>query len=149
MERTFIILKPDAVQRQLVGELVARFERHGLKIVAMKFMQVSIDLAREHYAVHQARPFFNDLIAYITSGPVAAMVLEGPAAIQIVRNMVGATNPAEAAPGSIRGDYGMQIGRNLVHASDGPETAQTEVALWFNDSELVSYERDLERWILE
>lgn len=149
MERTFVILKPDAVQRQLVGELVARFERHGLKIVAMKFMQVSIDLAREHYAVHQARPFFNDLIAYITSGPVTAMVLEGPAAIQMVRNMVGATNPAEAAPGSIRGDYGMQIGRNLVHASDGPETAQAEVALWFNASELVSYERDLERWILE
>jgi len=149
VERTFVILKPDAVQRQLVGELVARFERHGLKIVAMKFMQVSIDLAREHYAVHQARPFFNDLIAYITSGPVTAMVLEGPAAIQMVRNMVGATNPAEAAPGSIRGDYGMQIGRNLVHASDGPETAQAEVALWFNASELVSYERDLERWILE
>lgn len=149
MERTFIILKPDAVQRQLVGELVARFERHGLKIVAMKFMQVSTDLAQEHYAVHRERPFFNDLIAYITSGPVVAMVLEGPSAIQMVRNMVGATNPVEAAPGSIRGDYGMQIGRNLVHASDGAETAQAEVALWFDDSELVSYRRNLERWILE
>jgi len=149
VQKTFVILKPDAVQRQLVGELVARFERHGLKIVAMKFMQVSTDLAQRHYAVHRERPFFNDLIAYITSGPVVAMVAEGPSAIQMVRNMVGATNPLEAAPGSIRGDYGMQIGRNLVHASDGPETAQTEVAMWFDESELVDYQRDLERWILE
>ena len=149
MERTFVILKPDAVQRQLTGQLISRFEQRGLKIVAMKFMQVSLDLAQEHYAVHKERPFFNDLIAYITSSPVVAMVLEGPDAIRATRNTVGGTNPIEAAPGSIRGDFGMQIGRNLVHASDGPETAKAEVALWFSDDELVEYERAVDGWILE
>ncbi len=149
MERTFVILKPDAVQRQLTGQLISRFEQRGLKITAMKFMQVSLDLAQEHYAVHKERPFFNDLIAYITSSPVVAMVLEGPDAIRATRNTVGGTNPVEAAPGSIRGDFGMQIGRNLVHASDGPETAKAEVALWFSDDELVEYERAVDGWILE
>ena len=149
MERTFVILKPDAVQRQLTGQLISRFEQRGLKITAMKFMQVSLDLAQEHYAVHKERPFFNDLIAYITSSPVVAMVLEGPDAIRATRNTVGGTNPIEAAPGSIRGDFGMQIGRNLVHASDGPETAKAEVALWFSDDELVEYERAVDGWILE
>ncbi len=149
MERTFVILKPDAVQRQLTGQLISRFEQRGLKIVAMKFMQVSLELAQEHYAVHKERPFFNDLIAYITSSPVVAMVLEGPDAIRATRNTVGGTNPVEAAPGSIRGDFGMQIGRNLVHASDGPETARAEVALWFRDDELVAYDRAVDGWILE
>lgn len=149
MERTFIILKPDAVQRQLIGELITRFERRGLKIIAMKFMAVSRELAEEHYAVHRERPFFRDLIAYITSAPVVAMVLEGPDAIRVARNTVGATSPVEAAPGTIRGDFGLQIGRNLVHASDGPETARAEIALWFGEEELVSYERAVDGWILE
>jgi len=149
VERTFIILKPDAVQRQLVGQLTSRFEQRGLKIVAMKFMQVSLELAQEHYAVHKERPFFNDLIAYITSSPVVAMALAGPDAIRVTRSTVGGTNPVEAAPGSIRGDFGMQIGRNLVHASDGPETAEAEVALWFGDDELVEYDRAVDGWILE
>jgi len=149
VERTFIILKPDAVQRQLVGRLLTRFEQRGLKIVAMKFMQTPLELAQEHYAVHKERPFFNDLIAYITSSPVAAMVLEGPDAIRAARETVGGTNPVEATPGSIRGDFGLQIGRNLVHASDGPDTAKAEVALWFNDDELLAYERAVDRWILE
>jgi nucleoside-diphosphate kinase len=148
MERTFIILKPDAVQRGLVGEIIARFERRGLKIVGMKFLQVGDALAREHYAVHAERPFFAGLISYITSSPVVAMVVEGTNAIAIVRNTVGATKPAEATPGSIRADFGLEIGRNLVHASDGPETAATEIALWFGD-DLVSWERATDRWIFE
>jgi nucleoside-diphosphate kinase len=149
VERTFIIVKPDAVQRQLIGEILTRFERHGLKIVAMKFMSVSKELAEEHYAVHKERPFFSDLIAYITSAPVVAMVLEGPEVIRLARNIVGATSPVEAAPGTIRGDYGLQIGRNLVHASDGPDTAKMEIALWFGQENLIDYERVIDRWILE
>jgi nucleoside-diphosphate kinase len=148
MERTFIILKPDAVQRGLVGEIIARFERRGLKIVGMKFLQVSDELAREHYAVHAERPFFAGLISYITSSPVVAMVVEGTNAIAIVRNTVGATKPAEATPGSIRADFGLEIGRNLVHASDGPETAATEIALWFGEG-LVAWERATDRWVFE
>jgi nucleoside-diphosphate kinase len=149
VENTFIILKPDAVQRQLSGQLIARFEQRGLKIVALKLMSVSEDLAKEHYAVHKERPFFNSLISYIISGPVVAMVLQGPNAIKAVRNTVGSTNPVEAAPGSIRGDYGMEIGRNLVHASDGPETAKAEIALWCGEENLLGYEREVDRWILE
>lgn len=148
MERTFIILKPDAVQRGLVGEIIARFERRGLKIVGMKFLQVSDALAREHYAVHAERPFFKGLISYITSSPVVAMVVEGTNAIAVVRNTVGATKPAEATPGSIRADFGLEIGRNLVHASDGPETAATEIALWFGE-DLIAWERATDRWIFE
>jgi nucleoside-diphosphate kinase len=148
MERTFIIIKPDAVQRGLIGEIVQRFERRGLKVVGMKFMQVSDALAREHYAVHKERPFFAGLIQYITSSPVVAMVVEGTNAIAIVRNTVGATKPAEATPGSIRADFGVEIGRNLVHASDGPETAATEIALWFGD-DLVSWPRATDAWIFE
>jgi nucleoside-diphosphate kinase len=148
MERTFIILKPDAVQRGLVGEIIQRLERRGLKIVAMKFMQVDEALARRHYAVHEARPFFAGLIQYITSAPVVAMVMEGTDAIAVVRNTVGATRPAEAAPGTIRGDFGLEIGRNLVHASDGPETAASEIALWFGE-DLVSWQRAADPWIFE
>ncbi len=148
MERTFIILKPDAVQRGLVGEIISRFERRGLKIVGMKFLQVSDELARQHYAVHAARPFFGGLISYITSSPVVALVVEGTNAIAVVRATVGATKPAEAAPGTIRADFGLEIGRNLVHASDGPDTAATELALWFGD-DLVSWGRSNDPWVFE
>ncbi len=149
MEKTFIILKPDAVQRQLVGQIITRFEQHGLKIVAMKFLQVPLSLAEEHYAVHKERPFFKSLIEYITASPVVALVLEGPNAIQMARNIVGATNPLDAAPGTIRGDFGMEIGRNLIHASDGADTAKAEIALWFGEENLVTYTRALKPWILE
>lgn len=148
MERTFIIIKPDAVQRGLIGEIIHRFERRGLKIVGMKFMQVSDALARKHYGVHEGKAFFPGLISYITSSPVVAMVVEGTNAIQIVRNTVGATKPAEATPGSIRADFGVEIGRNLVHASDGPETAAFEIGLWFGD-DLVSWPRAADAWIFE
>ena len=148
MERTFVILKPDAVQRGLVGEIIGRFERRGLKIVAMKMIHVSPELANEHYAVHKERPFFGSLISYITSSPVVAMVLEGSNAISVVRRTVGATNPAEAEPGSIRADFGLEIGRNLVHASDGPDTSETETALWFGD-DLIEWPRSVDGWIFE
>jgi nucleoside-diphosphate kinase len=148
MERTFIILKPDAVQRGLVSELLGRFERRGLKLVGMKFMQVSEELARKHYAEHEGKGFFAGLIQYITSAPVVALVLEGPRSISIVRAMVGATRPWEAAPGTIRADYGLDVGRNLVHASDGEETAQKEIALWFGE-ELISWQRATDSWIVE
>ena len=148
MERTFIIIKPDAVQRGLIGEIVSRFERRGLKIVAMQFMQVSEDLARRHYAEHEGKPFFAGLISYITSAPVVAMVLEGTGAIATVRSTVGSTKPADAAPGTIRADFGLEIGRNLVHASDGPETAAKEIALWFGES-MVSWDRATDPWIFE
>lgn len=148
MERTFIILKPDAVQRGLVGEIISRFERRGLKLVAMKMLQVSEELARQHYAVHEGRPFFESLIRYITSAPVVAIVVEGTDAIAVVRNTVGATRPAEAAPGTIRADFGLEIGRNLVHASDGPETAASEIALWFGD-DLIEWQRANDPWIFE
>jgi len=148
VERTLILLKPDAVQRQLVGSILSRFEQRGLKIVALKLMQVSRSLAEAHYAVHKERPFFQSLIEYITSGPVVALVLEGPGAIQAARNTMGATNPAAAAPGTIRGDYSLEIGRNLVHSSDGPDTAKTEIGLWFGE-DLVNYNREIDRWLLE
>jgi nucleoside-diphosphate kinase len=148
MERTFIIIKPDAVQRGLVGEIISRFERRGLKLAAMKFLQVDDALARRHYAVHAERPFFSGLIGYITSSPVVAMVMEGTNAIAVVRQTVGATKPAEAAPGTIRADFGLEIGRNLVHASDGPETAASEIALWFGEN-LVEWPRANDAWIFE
>jgi nucleoside-diphosphate kinase len=128
---------------------VTRFEQRGLKIVGLKIMQVSNALAREHYAIHEGKPFFEPLIEYITSSPVVVMALEGPEAIQIARSTIGATRPAEATPGSIRGDFGIMVGRNLVHGSDSPENAEAEVALWFDESELIDYRRDVERWILE
>ena len=149
MERTLVIIKPDGVQRQLIGPIITRLERRGLKIVAMKMMQVSTDLAREHYAVHEGKPFYEPLIQYITSSPVVVLVVEGPNAIEITRNTMGATNPVSAAPGTLRADYGLEIGRNLVHGSDGPETAVAEIALWFDRSEILSYKRDVDRWILE
>jgi len=149
LERTLIIIKPDAVQRGLIGEITARFERRGLRIAALKLMQVDESLARQHYAVHEGKPFYESLIHYITSSPVVVMVLEGNDAIEIVRRTMGATNPAKAAPGSIRADFSLEIGRNLVHGSDGPETAVFEVPLFFTEDEILSYERDTDRWIFE
>lgn len=148
MERTLIILKPDAVQRGLIGELIGRFERRGLKIVAMRLIQVSDALARQHYAVHEGKPFFPGLIRYITSAPVVAMVVEGPNAIAVVRAMVGVTKPWEAAPGTIRADFGLDVGRNLVHASDKPETAVKEIGLWFGQ-DLLEWSRSTDPWIVE
>jgi nucleoside-diphosphate kinase len=149
VERTLIIIKPDGVERSLVGPIISRFEQRGLKIAGLKLLQVSNDLARRHYAVHEGKPFFEPLIAYIVSSPVVVMVLEGPNAVQLARNTIGATRPAEAVPGSIRGDFGVMVGRNLVHGSDSPENAEAEIALWFDPSELVSYNRTIEPWILE
>jgi nucleoside-diphosphate kinase len=148
VERTFVILKPDAVQRGLIGEILNRFERRGLKIVAMKMIDVTEELARQHYAVHEGRPFFDGLIYYITSSPVVALVVEGTNAITVVRKTVGATNPAEAESGTIRADFGLEIGRNLVHASDGPDTAASETALWFGE-ELIDWPRNVDEWIFE
>jgi len=149
VERTLIIIKPDGVERNLIGPIITRFEQRGLKIIGMKFMQVSDELARKHYAIHEGKPFFEPLISYITSAPVVVMALEGPQAIQAARNTIGATKPVEAAPGSIRGDFGMMVGRNLVHGSDSPENGLAEITLWFDESELVPYDRVLDRWILE
>lgn len=149
MERTFIMIKPDGVQRGLIGEIIGRFERRGLKLVAMRLMNVSRELAEAHYAVHKGRPFYNGLIDYITSGPVVAMVWEGPNAIAIARNTMGLTHPLQAAPGTIRGDFAVEIGRNLVHGSDGPETAAFEIGLWFGADDMVTWERSTERWIRE
>ena len=149
MERTLVIVKPDGVQRGLIGEIIARLERRGLKLVGLKFMQITPELARRHYAVHQGKPFYEPLVAYITSSPVTVMVWEGKQAIEVVRKTMGATNPVNAEPGTIRADFGVEIGRNLVHGSDGPETAAFEVALFFREEELVSWARSGERWIVE
>ncbi len=149
MERTLVILKPDAVQRGLIGPIITRLEQRGLKIVAMKMIQMDEPLARRHYAVHEGKPFFEPLVAYITSAPVVLMVIEGEGVVQTVRQTVGATDPSKAAPGTIRGDFGLTIGRNLIHASDSPETGKEEVALFFDESELLPWERDTDRWILE
>ena len=149
MERTLVIIKPDAVQRGLIGEIVTRFERRGLRLAGMKLIHIDESLAQRHYAIHKGKPFYEPLIRYITSSPVVVMVLEGNDAINIVRRTMGATKPAEAAPGTIRADFALEIGRNLVHGSDGPETAAFEVPLFFTEDELLSYERDTDRWIFE
>jgi nucleoside-diphosphate kinase len=149
VERTLVLIKPDGVQRQLIGPIITRLEGRGLKIVAMKLIQVSQDLARRHYAIHEGKPFFEPLISYITSAPVVAMVVEGPRAIEATRNTMGATNPINATPGTLRADYALEIGRNLVHGSDGAETAAVEIALWFDEDEILTYQREVDRWILE
>jgi nucleoside-diphosphate kinase len=149
MERTLVIIKPDGVQRGLVGPIVTRFEARGLKLAGMKFMSVSRELAEQHYAVHKGKPFYEGLITYITSSPVVVMVWEGPCAIEIVRKTMGVTKPVEAQPGTIRADFALVIGRNLVHGSDGPDTARAEIALWFAPGELVDWERADDRWIYE
>jgi nucleoside-diphosphate kinase len=147
-ERTLVLVKPDGVQRLLTGRIIGRFEERGLKIVGLKLVQVDRDLAERHYAVHRERPFFGSLVEFITSSPLVAMVLEGPNAIALVRMMVGATRPNEAAPGTIRGDFAMETAQNLIHASDGPETAVSEISLWFGQGELVEYPREIDRWVL-
>lgn len=148
VQRTLLLIKPDGVQRQLVGRVLTRFEERGLKLIGLKLVQVDRVLAEQHYAVHRDKPFFTGLVEFITSGPLVAAVLEGPNAIAIVRTMNGATRPHEAAPGSIRGDFAIETAQNLVHASDGEETAALEVALWFAPDELLSYEREIDRWVL-
>jgi len=147
-ERTLVLIKPDGVQRLLTGRILARYEDRGLKLVGLKLIHVSADLAERHYAVHREKPFFRGLVDFITSAPLVAGVLEGPNAIAVVRAMNGATRPHEAAPGSIRGDFALETAQNLVHASDGPETAATELALWFTPAELQAYDRDVDRWVL-
>ena len=148
-EQTFIMIKPDAVQRGLIGDIISRFEKKGIKIVAMKMVDVDRTLAEQHYAVHKGKPFFEPTVEYITSSPVVAMVLEGINAIDMVRGMMGKTNPQEAPLGTIRGDYGQFIGRNIVHGSDGPETAKKEINLWFTPEEIATYTRIDEIWMTE
>lgn len=148
-ERTLVLVKPDGVQRGLAGEIVGRLERTGLQIIGMKLMQISEDLASQHYAEHVDKPFYPGLVSFITSSPVVALVLEGPGAISTTRKIMGVTNPADAAPGTIRGDLGIDMGRNLIHGSANAEDAAREVALFFDDSELVSYDRATQPWIVE
>lgn len=149
MERTLIIVKPEGVQRGLIGNIITRFEQRGLKIVGLKLIQITRELAEEHYGVHKGKPFYPGLVKHITSGPVVVGVVEGPKAISVVRTTMGATNAAEAAPGTIRGDYALEIGFNIIHGSDGPETAAKEIGLFFKPEELVSYNLAAERWVFE
>lgn len=149
MERSLIILKPDAVQRGLVGDILTRFERRGLKIAALKFIRIDEELARRHYAVHEGKPFFGPLVQYITSGPVVVFAVVGHGVIETVRKMVGATNPSRAEPGTIRGDFGLEVGRNLIHASDSPENGMLEVSLFFSPNEVIEWQRSNDIWIHE
>jgi nucleoside-diphosphate kinase len=149
MEQTLVFIKPDGVQRGLVGEIISRLERRGLRLAAGKFMAVNQELAEAHYAIHKGKPFYDGLIQYITSAPVMAMVWEGPNAVAAVRQTMGATRPTEAAPGSVRHDFGLEVGRNLTHASDSVENGQKEIELWFKPEELVSWERSIDEWVFE
>ncbi len=147
-ERTLILIKPDGVQRALVGRIIDRYEQRGLRLAGLKMVHVGRALAEQHYDVHRDKPFFGGLVDFIVSSPLVALALEGPNAIAVCRAINGATRPHEAAPGSIRGDYALETGQNIVHASDSPETAAEELKLWFSDDELFDYERDLDRWVL-
>ena len=149
VERSLVLVKPDGVQRGLIGEVIARLERRGLRLVAAKFMAVSQELAETHYAIHKGKPFYDGLIAYITSAPVMAMVWEGPNAVAAIRQTMGATRPTEAAPGSLRHDFALEVGRNLTHASDTVENGGKEVALWFKPEELVDWTRAVDAWVFE
>ena len=149
MERTFIMIKPDGVQRNLVGEVIRRFETKGFKLVGLKLLSVSQELAAKHYDVHKERPFFAGLVEFITSSPVVAMVWEGDGVVASGRNLIGATNPLTSAPGTIRGDFGVSVGRNLIHGSDAIETAQYEISPWFTPEELVSWEPTVNPWLYE
>jgi len=149
LERTLVIVKPDGVQRGLVGEITSRIERRGLRLAGLKFMQVSEALAAQHYAIHKGKPFYDGLISYIISSPVVVMAWEGPKAVEAVRQLMGVTNPTNAAPGTIRADFALDIGRNLTHGSDSAENGAAEVALWFKPEELVSWKKDGERWAFE
>lgn len=147
MEKSFLMVKPDGVQRNLIGEIVNRFERKGFKLAGGKLMQVSDELAKEHYSEHRERPFFDELVEFITSGPVFAMVWEGENIISTARKMIGATNPSEAEGGTIRGDFGVTVSKNVIHGSDGLESAEREIKLFFNESELVEYSKEDSEWI--
>ncbi|CAA9260519.1 Nucleoside diphosphate kinase [uncultured Coleofasciculus sp.] len=149
MERTFLMIKPDGVQRNLIGEVIKRLETKGFTLVGLKLMSVSRELAEQHYGVHKERPFFPGLVDFITSSPVVAMVWEGEGVIASARKIIGATNPLNAEPGTIRGDYGVAVGRNLIHGSDAPETAQYEIGLWFKDGELVNWQPNATPWLYE
>ena len=149
MERTLVLIKPDAVQRGLIGEITSRLENKGLKISGMKLMKVSEELAGIHYGEHVGKPFFDALVNFITSSPIVALAVEGDNAVAVVRNVMGATNPQDAANGSIRGDLGLSIGMNLIHGSDSPTSSERELALFFDESELLDYDRDVDNWIIE
>ena len=149
-ERTFVAIKPDGVERGLTGEIISRFERRGLKLVGLKQLKLSVQKAQEHYAEHHGKSFFDGLVKHITSGPIVAMVWEGKNAIALARNLIGATNPTDAAPGSIRGDLSIDIGRNVVHGSDGPTSAQREIGLFFEDDEIIDdWHRAIHKWVVE
>ncbi len=148
-ERTLVLVKPDAVQRGLVGEVIRRIEARGLKLSGLKLMRVTEELAGRHYAEHREKPFFGGLVSFITSAPVVAMVWEGPGAVAMVRAMMGATNPANAAPGTIRGDLAVDFGMNVIHGSDSPESAEREVSLFFAPAEVLEWERTIDRWVVE
>jgi nucleoside-diphosphate kinase len=149
LERTLVLIKPDAMQRGLASEILGRLERRGLRLVGLKLLQVDRALAERHYGEHVGKPFYEGLVGYITSFPIIAACFEGTRAVEAVRNAMGKTNPVEAAPGTIRGDFGLEIGRNLVHGSDSPESAQREIALFFEPTELVNVTRDIDRWVFE
>ncbi|MBF7017084.1 nucleoside-diphosphate kinase [Staphylococcus durrellii] len=149
MERTFLMIKPDAVQRNLIGEIISRIERKGLKLVGGKIMTVDKSLAETHYAEHVDKPFYNNLVSFITSAPVFAMVVEGENAVHVARHIIGSTNPSEATPGTIRGDLGLTVGRNIIHGSDSVEAANKEINLWFNLNELSDYEQPRNPWLYE
>lgn len=147
MEKTFLMVKPDGVQRNLIGEIVARFERKGFHLAGAKLMIISEELASEHYGEHKERPFFGELVSFITSGPVFAMVWQGENVISTARQMMGSTNPKDAAPGTIRGDFGLTVGKNVIHGSDSPASADREIGLFFKESELVEYSKLINEWI--
>jgi nucleoside-diphosphate kinase len=149
LERSLVLVKPDGVQRGLIGEVISRLERRGLRLIGAKFLSVSTELAEKHYGEHVGKPFYNGLIEYITASPVMAMAWEGPNAVAAIRQTMGSTKPTEAAPGTLRHDFALEIGRNLTHASDQPATGEKEVGLWFNSDELVSWKREADRWIFE
>ena len=149
MERTLVLIKPDAVQRELVGDIICRLERTGLKLVALRMLQMDREMAGRHYAIHQGKPFFEGLVQFITSGPLVAAIFEGPRAVEIARKTMGETDPARAAPGTIRGDLALEIGCNVVHGSDSSENAEQEISLFFRPQDVLSYERQVERWIIE
>lgn len=147
MEKTFLMVKPDGVQRNLIGEIVSRFEKKGFQLVGAKLMQIPTELAEQHYGEHKERPFFGELVDFITSGPVFAMVWEGENVISTARLMMGATNPKESAPGTIRGDFAVTVGKNIIHGSDAPESAEREIGLFFKQEELVTYSKDANKWV--
>jgi len=147
MEKTFLMVKPDGVQRNLVGEIVSRFEKKGYQLVGAKLMTVSRELAEKHYAEHKERPFFGELVDFITSGPVFAMVWQGNNVIANARSMMGKTNPADAASGTIRGDFATSVGMNIIHGSDSPESAEREIGLWFSNDEVLAYDKTIQAWI--